>query len=156
MVAFVILAISFLVAFLILIFEKIFQKRKNVRQQKLKIPKSSSGTSTFRGNTMTSQNERRRRMSKNKMKLLLALYPNYDLSLLSKFPFDAHHPFSVPRKFLESKPGSARLKMARNRLSSKLAHLRMIPIEDQRYMQNIMNDGGYLPQTTYISGSSEI
>ena len=35
---------------------------------------------------MTSQNERRRRMSKNKMKLLSALYPNYDLSLLSKFP----------------------------------------------------------------------
>ena len=95
-------------------------------------------------------------MSKNKMKLLSALYPNYDLSLLSKFPFDAHHPFSVPRKFLESKPGSARLKMARNRLTSKLTQLRMAPIEDQRYMQNIMNDDGYLPQTTYISGSSEI
>ena len=153
MVAFVILAISFSVAFLILIFERIFQKRKNVQRQKLEIPKSSG---TFRGNTMTSQNERRRRMSKNKMKLLSALYPNYDLSLLSKFPFDAHHPFSVPRQFLESKPGSARLKMARNRLSSKLAQLRMIPIEDQRYMQNIMNDDGYLPQTTYISGSSEI
>ena len=92
----------------------------------------------------------------SEMKLLSALYPNYDLSLLSKFPFDSHHPFSVPRKFLESKPGSARLKMARNRLSSKLAQLRMAPIEDQRYMQNIMNDDGYLPQTTYISGSSEI
>ena len=92
----------------------------------------------------------------SEMKLLSALYPNYDLSLLSKFPFDSHHPLSVPRKFLESKPGSARLKMARNRLSSKLAQLRMAPIEDQRYMQNIMNDNGYLPQTTYISGSSEI
>ena len=92
----------------------------------------------------------------SEMKLLSALYPNYDLSLLSKFPFDSHHPFSVPRKFLESKPGSARLKMARNRLSSKLAQLRMAPIEDQRYMKNIMNDDGYLPQTTYISGSSEI
>ena len=57
-------------------------------------------TSTFRENT--SQNERSRRMSKNKMKLLSALYPNYDLPLLSQFPFDAYHPFTVPRKFLES------------------------------------------------------
>ena len=121
----------------------------------MKIPKSSAA-STFRRENTSQNFDRKRRMSRNKMKLLSALYPNYDLSLLSKFPFDAHHPYSVPRQFLESKPGSARLKMARNRLTSKLAHLRMTPIEDQRYMQNIMNDDGYLPQTTYISCSSEI
>ena len=63
-VAFIILAVSCSIAFLILIFERIFHKRKKISWQNLNIPKSSSGASTFREKT-SRQYERSRRMSRN-------------------------------------------------------------------------------------------